>query len=119
MRRVCVEMTFNDESERSQFLLDEEGFSDSDTESQSQVGLTPPPDQSAKAKLKALLFGGLADTAPPATVSSTATPEYKLYPWRWLMLVSMFLLNISNGTVSKDRLCSLASLVGLVVLEFI
>ena len=26
--------------------------------------------------------------------------KYRLYPWRWLMLAAIFLLNVSNGTVS-------------------
>ena len=28
--------------------------------------------------------------------------NYKVYRWRWFMLVTMFLLNISNGTVSDQ-----------------
>ena len=27
--------------------------------------------------------------------------NYKVYGWRWFMLVTMFLLNVSNGTVSE------------------
>lgn len=27
--------------------------------------------------------------------------SYRVYGWRWLMLVTLFLLNISNGTVCK------------------
>lgn len=27
--------------------------------------------------------------------------NYRVYKWRWFMLVTMFLLNVSNGTVRK------------------
>ena len=29
--------------------------------------------------------------------------QYKVYPWRWLLLVTLCLLNISNGMVTTPR----------------
>ena len=33
----------------------------------------------------------------------TASPRYRLYRWRWLMLASLCLLNVSNGMVRRRR----------------
>ena len=38
-------------------------------------------------------------TEPPVT----SAPRYRLYRWRWLMLASLCLTNISNGTVREER----------------
>ncbi len=35
------------------------------------------------------------------TSSSVASYKYRVYPWRWLMLVAVCLLNVSNGIVRK------------------
>ena len=40
---------------------------------------------------------------PTANTSSDAPSRqvYRVYKWRWLMLITLFLLNVSNGAVSK------------------
>ena len=38
------------------------------------------------------------------TGSSVASYKYRVYPWRWLMLVAVCLLNVSNGMVRKGCL---------------
>ena len=35
------------------------------------------------------------------TSGSGSHPTYRVYSWRWLMLITMFLLNVSNGTVGQ------------------
>ena len=51
--------------------------------------------------------GRLFSFFPTANASdSDAAPGrqmYKVYWWRWLMLVTLFLLNVSNGTVSEPQ----------------
>ena len=38
-----------------------------------------------------------------ASVQRSYRMQYRVYPWRWFMLASITLLNISNGMVSSPR----------------
>lgn len=38
--------------------------------------------------------------AEESTTDEYGRQNYKVYRWRWFMLITMFLLNVSNGTVS-------------------
>jgi len=80
--------------ERAKFLLDDGGGTES--EGESEVGFTPVSPQTTGSRFKSLLVGGGAEARSAA---NPECEEYKLYPWRWFMLFSLFLLNVSNGTV--------------------
>ena len=81
--------------ERAQFLLDDGGGTESEVESEGDFTPVPPPRPAARSKFKSLLIGCGVEAS-----SANPADEYKLYPWRWFMLFSLFLLNVSNGTVS-------------------
>ena len=49
------------------------------------------------------LFGWFPTPKAEESTDDYGRQNYKVYRWRWFMLVTMFLLNISNGTVSDQR----------------
>lgn len=48
---------------------------------------------------KEIYEGEDGDESRSSEVSSYRSLQYRVYPWRWFMLVSMCFLNISNGMV--------------------
>lgn len=90
------------EDEAAEFLLDVEGGTDSEVESED---LTPqrPHLSSVIETLKAHLRGRGSGEEGVGVSRDDGASEYRLYPWRWFMLLSICMLNISNGMVRDYR----------------
>ena len=83
--------------EGKELLLDDEGCTDSEAESQTDLLQVSAP--SGPARFKGLFVS--RRVVAPSTAG--AAEEYRLYPWRWFMLACICLINVSNGAVRRHR----------------
>ena len=103
MDEVWTDDTLESGSEREEggLLSEEDGAESSEPEGAAVVKVKKRNARDERKK------NGLFDWFPtPKAEESTddyGRQNYKVYRWRWFMLVTMFLLNISNGTVSDRR----------------
>ena len=100
MDEVWTDDTLESGSEREGggLLSDEDGAESSETEA---AAVTVKKRNARNERKKSSLFTWFPTLkAEESTTDDYGRQNYKVYRWRWFMLVSMFLLNISNGTVS-------------------
>lgn len=72
----------------------------------------PAPGMSKKKRVTIQDLSSSSSDSDEALIRSSATSstqpsyrqalQYRLYPWRWFMLATLCLLNVSNGTVGRD-----------------
>ena len=101
MDEVWTDDTLESGSEREggALLSDEDGAESSEPEAAAVVTVKK---RNARAERKKdSLFAWFPTPKAEETTDDYGRQNYKVYRWRWFMLVTMFLLNISNGTVSR------------------
>lgn len=101
MDEVWTDDTLESGSEREGggLLSDEDGAESSEPEAAAVVTVKK---RNARAERKKdSLFAWFPTPKAEETTDDYGRQNYKVYRWRWFMLVTMFLLNISNGTVSR------------------
>ena len=90
------------EVESSSGLLSEDDAATSDPE---VAELTERAARRDAGRKKTNLFLSCFPTADSSSASASGAQSgrqmYRVYGWRWLMLIALFLLNVSNGTVSS------------------
>ena len=87
------------EREGGGLLSDEDGAESSEPEA---AATTVKKRNTRAERKKSSLFSWFpTPKAEESTTDNYGRQNYKVYRWRWFMLITMFLLNISNGTVSR------------------
>lgn len=102
MDEVWTDDTLESGSEREGggLLSDVDGAESSEPEAAAAAVTVKKRNARTERKKSSLFAWFPTPKAEESTTDDYGRQNYKVYRWRWFMLVTMFLLNISNGTVS-------------------
>ncbi len=71
---------------------------------------TSPPTALGKPAKKSVQYKNLEEEHHASPIPSYRAVQYRVYPWRWFMLLTLCFLNVSNGMVRPQEtwLCLLS-----------